>query len=57
MHRTVPLSQDGATRTMLVVSLAGDRDLGKELLGDDRWWEHPHATAVQQVGRTEPDWL
>ncbi|WP_058043207.1 hypothetical protein [Streptomyces roseifaciens] len=51
MHRTVPLTEDGAVRTMLVVSWSAERDLGKVLTGNDRWWENPEAGAAQPVHR------
>ncbi|MEU3752915.1 ArpA protein [Streptomyces olivoreticuli] len=51
MHRTVPLTEDGAVRTMLVVTWAGERDLGKELIGDDRWWDNPEVDAARSLDR------
>ncbi|URM88719.1 ArpA protein [Streptomyces sp. MRC013] len=49
MHRTVPLTEDGAARTILNMTWAGERDLGKPLVGDDRWWEDPAAQAAQSI--------
>lgn len=49
LHRTVPLTEDGAVRTILNMTWAGTRDLEKPLVGDDRWWEDPEAKAAQAV--------
>jgi hypothetical protein len=49
LHRTVPLTEDGAVRTILNMTWAGARDLDKPLVGDDRWWEDPEAKAAQAV--------
>lgn len=51
LHRTVPLSEDGATRTILNMTWAAARDLKKALVGDDRWWENPEAKAAQALER------
>lgn len=52
LHRTVPLSQD-ATRIMLNLTWASAKDLSRELVIDDRWWERKDAKAA--VAETEPD--
>ncbi|GAA2321343.1 ArpA protein [Streptomyces caniferus] len=49
LHRTVPLTEDGAARTILNMTWAGERDLDKPLIGNDRWWENPEAKAAQAV--------
>jgi hypothetical protein len=49
LHRTVPLTEDGSVRTILNMTWAADRDLKKPLVGDDRWWENPEATAAHAV--------
>ncbi|MER0240443.1 ArpA protein [Streptomyces sp. HSW2009] len=49
LHRTVPLTEDGAARTILNMTWAGERDLDKPLIGNDRWWEDPGAKAAQSV--------
>jgi hypothetical protein len=46
LHRTVPLSTD-TQRTILNMTWAGPRDLGKELTGDDRWWENASVSAAR----------
>ncbi len=46
LHRTVPLVAD-AERTILNMTWAGQRDLDKELVGEDRWWEDPEVRAAQ----------
>jgi hypothetical protein len=48
LHRTVPLSED-ATRIILNMTWAADRDLRDDLKGDDRWWENTDASAVRRV--------
>jgi L-lysine 4-chlorinase len=47
LHRTVPLTEDGAARTILNMTWAASRDLKKPLVGDDRWWENPEAKAAK----------
>jgi len=49
LHRTVPLTDDGAVRTILNMTWAGARDLEKKLVGNDRWWENPDAEAARAV--------
>jgi hypothetical protein len=49
LHRTVPLTEDGAARTILNMTWAGERDLDKPLIGNDRWWEDPEAKAAQSM--------
>lgn len=49
LHRTVPLTEDGAARTILNMTWAGERDLDKPLIGNDRWWENPEAKAAQSA--------
>lgn len=45
LHRTVPLNRD-ATRIILNMTWGSSLDQTKELKGDDRWWENPHAGAA-----------
>ncbi|GHH04170.1 L-lysine 4-chlorinase BesD [Streptomyces rubradiris] len=45
LHRTVPLRED-TTRIILNMTWAGDRDLRRELQGDDRWWEDADVSAA-----------
>jgi hypothetical protein len=48
LHRTVPLNED-TTRIILNMTWAARRDLGKTLIGDDRWWEDERAAATEAV--------
>ena len=50
LHRTVPLTKDGAVRTILNMTWASHRDLQQPITGDDRWWDNPEAKAAQSVG-------
>ncbi len=43
LHRTLPLRED-VTRIMLNMTYAGERDLGANLVGDDRWWSDTDAS-------------
>lgn len=45
LHRTTPLIED-ATRIMLNMTWASDRDLARQVVGNDRWWDDPAASAV-----------
>jgi hypothetical protein len=45
LHRTIPLNQD-ATRIMLNLTWASTKDLSRELVVDDRWWERKDAQAA-----------
>lgn len=45
LHRTVPLNQD-ANRIMLNLTWASAKDLSRELVIDDRWWERKDAQAA-----------
>jgi hypothetical protein len=54
LHRTIPLNRD-ATRIMLNMTWASNKDLSRELVVDDRWWEHTDAReAVQETGEVSP---
>lgn len=46
LHRTVPLTEH-CERTILNMTWAADRDFGKPLVGDDRWWADPGAGAAR----------
>lgn len=48
LHRTVPLNDD-ATRIILNMTWAGERDLKKKMMGEDRWWEDQNAAAADSV--------
>ncbi|MFE2728315.1 ArpA protein [Kitasatospora sp. NPDC059327] len=48
LHRTVPLSED-STRTILNMTWAAKRDLEKDLVGDDRWWDNPEVQAARTL--------
>lgn len=45
LHRTIPLNRD-ATRIMLNMTWASNKDLARSLVVDDRWWEHTDAEAA-----------
>lgn len=53
LHRTVPLTRDGAVRTILNMTWASRRDLQRTITGDDRWWENPEAKAAQAIDRIQ----
>ncbi|HEX8650800.1 MAG TPA: hypothetical protein VF708_08155 [Pyrinomonadaceae bacterium] len=45
LHRTIPLNRD-ATRIMLNMTWASTKDLSRQLVEDDRWWEDTEAEAA-----------
>ena len=53
LHRTIPLNRD-ATRIILNMTWASNKDLSRQMLVDDRWWEHTDATAaIKEAGEVE----
>ncbi|MBO0653986.1 ArpA protein [Streptomyces triculaminicus] len=48
LHRTIPLRED-ATRIILNMTWAGDRDLKRELKADDRWWDNADVSAASSI--------
>ncbi|UOK37507.1 ArpA protein [Pseudomonas palleroniana] len=48
LHRTIPLNQD-ATRIILNMTWAAEKDLSRGLHGNDRWWENQHAEAAKSL--------
>jgi hypothetical protein len=47
LHRTIPLNRD-ATRIILNMTWASTKDLSRDMVVDDRWWEHTDASAAVQ---------
>lgn len=45
LHRTIPLNED-VNRIILNMTWADEKYLGRNLHGNDRWWENQHAEAV-----------
>ncbi len=45
LHRTIPLRRD-ATRIMLNMTFASAKDLHKDLVADDRWWDDANVSAA-----------
>lgn len=52
LHRTIPLNRD-ATRIMLNMTWASNKDLARELVVDDRWWENTDAEAAVSLEAEE----
>lgn len=48
LHRTIPLNED-ATRIILNMTWAAEKDLTRGLHGNDRWWEDQHAEAAKSL--------
>jgi hypothetical protein len=48
LHRTIPLNED-ATRIILNMTWAAEKDLSRNLHGNDRWWEDEHAQAAKSL--------
>ncbi len=48
LHRTIPLNED-ATRIILNMTWAAEKDLTRNLHGNDRWWEDQHAEAAKRL--------
>ncbi|MFL1548596.1 HalD/BesD family halogenase [Pseudomonas sp. E2-15] len=48
LHRTIPLNED-ATRIILNMTWAAEKDLVRNLHGNDRWWEDQHAEAAKNL--------
>ncbi|MFG3117967.1 L-lysine 4-chlorinase BesD [Streptomyces sp. NPDC048197] len=48
LHRTIPLRED-ATRIILNMTWAGDRDMKRELDADDRWWDDANVSAASAI--------
>jgi hypothetical protein len=45
LHRTIPLNTD-ATRIILNMTWASDKDLSRQMMKDDRWWEDRNVRAA-----------
>ncbi|PHN30234.1 ArpA protein [Pseudomonas sp. ICMP 460] len=48
LHRTIPLNED-ATRIILNMTWAAEKDLTRHLHGNDRWWEDQHVEAAKKT--------
>lgn len=48
LHRTIPLRED-ATRIMLNMTWASQKDLKRTIKGDDRWWADAEASASVSI--------
>lgn len=48
LHRTIPLNED-ATRIILNMTWAAEKDLSANLHGNDRWWEDQHVEAAKSL--------
>lgn len=48
LHRTIPLRED-ATRIMLNMTWASEKDLRRSLVGEDRWWQDAAAEAAVSI--------
>ncbi|KTB63309.1 ArpA protein [Pseudomonas allii] len=48
LHRTIPLNED-ARRIILNMTWAAEKDLARNLQGNDRWWENQHAEAAKSL--------
>jgi len=48
LHRTVPLERD-ANRIIVNMTWASRQDREKQLVGDDRWWDNPVASAANHL--------
>lgn len=48
LHRTIPLNED-ATRIILNMTWAAEKDLSRNLHGNDRWWEDQHVEAAKSL--------
>jgi hypothetical protein len=48
LHRTIPLNED-ATRIILNMTWAAEKDLARGLHGNDRWWEDQHVEAAKSL--------
>ncbi|MER0240646.1 L-lysine 4-chlorinase BesD [Streptomyces sp. HSW2009] len=48
LHRTIPLRED-ATRIILNMTWAGDRDLTRNFDADDRWWDNADVSAASAI--------
>jgi hypothetical protein len=48
LHRTIPLNED-VTRIILNMTWAAEKDLSRNLHGNDRWWEDKHVEAAKNL--------